>query len=64
MISSIKIKSTSPKAKAYFTDLMQTDYSHLNLPNFMPPKEMITLFWSYIGEVNVKPNVTNLWRMT
>ena len=63
VISSIRNKAESSQAKSYFTNLMATDYSHLNLPNFMPPKEMITLFWSYIGIVNVKPNVTNLWRM-
>lgn len=44
------------------SQIMATDYSKVLLPNFMPPKEMIILFWSYTGILSVKSNVTGLWR--
>jgi len=44
------------------SELMAKDYSKILLPNFMPPKEMIILFWSYTGVLSVKSNVTGLWK--
>jgi len=59
--SSISNISAS-KEKDELSDILASDYSTINLPNFMPPKEMILLFWSYIGELSVKANVTGLWK--
>ena len=46
VISSIRIDAESSKARSYFTNLMATDYSHLNLPNFMSPN--VTNLWKMI----------------
>jgi hypothetical protein len=58
--SSIQQKAMSKDNS--ISKLMATDYSGVLLPNFMPPKEMIILFWSYTGILSVKSNVTGLWR--
>jgi hypothetical protein len=58
--SSISNISAS-KDKNAISEILASDYSKIDLPNFMPPKEMILLFWSYIGELSVKANVTGLW---
>lgn len=56
------IQQTAMKKDDEISQIMATDYSNVLLPNFMPPKEMIILFWSYTGVLSVKSNVTGLWR--
>jgi len=53
---------SASRDKIKLSDILASDYSTITLPNFMPPKEMILLFWSYIGELSVKANVTGLWK--
>lgn len=56
------IQQKAMKKDNSISELMAKDYSKILLPNFMPPKEMIILFWSYTGVLSVKSNVTGLWR--
>jgi len=61
IVSSISNIAAS-RNKNELSDILASDYSTINFPNFMPPKEMILLFWSYIGELSVKAKVTGLWK--
>ena len=50
------------KDKDFISQTMNADLSTIDLPNFMPPKEMIILFWSYTGVLYPNVNVTRLWK--
>ena len=55
----LKLKT---KDKDFISQTMNADLSTIDLPNFMPPKEMIILFWSYTGVLYPNVNVTRLWK--
>jgi hypothetical protein len=54
--------SVAIKKKTYISNTLKKDFSSLSLPNVMPPKELLILFWSYKGELQVKSDVTHLWK--
>ena len=48
--------------KPYIDKTLKENFSNLSLPNVMPPKEFLILFWSYVGELQVRAEVTHLWK--